>query len=434
VIAGFHLSRPDAEMKAQIASVIAMVTLTILPGIASSAELRQVTSGTDRQLVIEGYIESGDFQKFLDVIKENQGQISTVWIFSPGGDFQEAMKIGRAMRSLELASMVPNRSKFGKPLCDSEIARPLDPAYCIAASAGFMMHIGGVRRGGSYVIVHRPYFERKDFRQLSETQAQIQFAALQAEARSYMSDMGVPPQIQEQILATPSDGRFVLDEATVRTYFSGDLPARHEWLVAKCSRMTHSDRTKLDLLRSRLLRNIGREFTSQEQADIKRLDQLDLQEESCMSPLIESSRIAAFEKYFKLKANVDATQPYRAWVGAASDLGLDFSDLIEKDGFVEKPFPDRSQLERAATAHSPMVMEFDSPQAVGVVSGISVFSPPDPSKLYENQLLDALKESWGVPASSHGWPMVWQREAFVATLSRQSLAEGESLVLRIDKN
>jgi len=420
-------------MKAHIASVVAMAILASLPQVASSANFREVTSGTDRQLVIEGDIEEGDFQKFLDAIKKNQGQISMVWIFSPGGDFQEAMKIGRAMRALELASMVPTRNKFGKPQCDSEVARPSNPAYCIAASAGFMMHIGGVWRGGSYIIVHRPYFERKNFRQLSEAQAQVKFAALQSEAASYMSEMGVPAQLQEQVLATPSDGRFVLDEATIKTWFWGDLPARHEWLFAKCSGMSHGYRMRLDLLRNRLSGKVGNDFTSQEEADLKRLDQLDLQEESCRIPLTESSRIAAFEKYFQVKANVDAGRPFGAWVSAANDLGLDFSEIIEKNGFVEKPFPDRSHLERAATAHSPMVMEFDVPQAVGVVSKISVFSPPNPSELYENQLLDNLKKSWGAPRSSGGLPMVWQRDAFVATLSRQGSAGDESLVLEIEK-
>jgi len=421
-------------MKAQIASIVAVAALAILPRIASSAEFRQVTSGTDRQLVIEGYIEEGDFRKFLDAIKQNQGQIGTVWIFSPGGDFQEAMKIGRAMRALELASMVPTRNKFGKPQCDSKVAHPTDPAYCIAASAGFMIHIGGVWRGGSYIIVHRPYFERKNFRQLSEAQAQVKFAALQAEAASYMSEMGVPAQLQEQVLATPSDGRFVLDEATVKTYFQGDLPPRHEWLFAKCSGMSLNDRTKLEQLRNRLSRRIGNDFSSQEDADLKRLDRLDLQEESCRIPLIESSRIAAFQNYFQVKADAPAEQQFAAWVSAANDLGLEFSDMIEKNGFVEQPFPDRSHLERAATAHSPMIIEFDALRDVGVVSKISVFSPPNPSKLYENQLLDALNKSWGASMSSQGSPMVWQREAFVATLSRQGPAEGESLVLQIERN
>jgi len=420
-------------MKVQVASIVAMATLSLLPQIASSADFRQVTSGTDRQLVIEGYIEPGDSRKFLDAIKQNQGQISTVWIFSPGGDFEEAMKIGRAMRALELASMVPTQNKFGNPQCDSEVAHPSDPAYCIAASAAFMIHIGGVWRGGSYIIVHRPYIERKNFSQLSEAQAQVKFTALQTEATAYMAEMGVPPQVQEQVLATPSDGRFVLDEATVKTYFWGDLPARHEWLVAKCNGMSDSDRARLDLLRKHLARRSGHDFTTQEEADLTRLDQRDLQEESCRIPLTESSRIAAFEKYFQVTANVHPEQQFGAWVSAANDLGLEFSDIIEKNGFVEKSFPDASHLERPATAHSPMIMEFDVPEAVGIVSKISVFSPPNPSELYENQLLDTLNKAWGASKSPHGLPMVWQRKAFVATLSHQSSAEGQSLVLEFAK-
>ena len=421
-------------MKAQIANVLAMAILAMHPQSAASADFRQVAAGMDRQLVIEGVIEPGDFEKFLAAIKENQGQISTVWIFSPGGNFHEAMKIGRAMRALELASIVPTRTRFGKPQCDSEIARPLDPAYCIAASAGFLIHIGSVWRGGSYIIVHRPYFERKQFRQLSEAQAQVEFAKLQDEARSYMSEMGVPAQIQEDVLSTPSDDRSVLDEATVRRYFWGDLPARHEWLVARCSRMSSDDRNRLELLRYRLFRNIGNDFTARDNADLKRLDQLDLQEESCKVPLTESSRIAAFDRYFQVEADVRAEQQFDAWIGAANDLGREFSDIAEKNGFVEKSFSDTSRLERAATAHSPMVMEFDAPQEVGVVSRISVFSPPNPSKPFENGLLDALNKSWGTPGNSHGLPMTWQHEGFMATLSRQDSAEGDSLLLQIEKN
>ncbi len=419
-------------MKARTASLIAIATLAILPRIASSAEFRAVTYGMDRQLVIEGDIEPGDSKKFIDAIKESQGQISTVWIFSPGGDFEEAMKIGRTMRALQLTSMVPTRNQFGKPQCESEIAHPSDPTNCIAASAAFMIHIGGVSRGGNYIIVHRPYFERKNYRRLSEAQARDKFTELQAEARSYMSEMGVPAHIQEQVLATPSDGQFVLDDATVKTYFSGDLPARHEWLVAQCSRMSQGERTKLDLLRGRLSRRTGNDFSSQEEADLKRLDRLDLQEESCRLPLAESSRIAAFENYFQAKVDAHAEWHFEAWASAANDLGLQYSDLIEKNGFVEELFPDASHLERPATAHSPMVVESDAPRAIGVVSKISVFSPSNPSKSYEDQLLVALNKAWGAPEGSPGFPMVWKREAFVATLNHQTSTEGEALVLQIE--
>lgn len=48
-------------------------------------------SGAYRLIVIEGNIEPGDYDNFLRIVKENQGQVSGVWLFTPGGDFQEAM-------------------------------------------------------------------------------------------------------------------------------------------------------------------------------------------------------------------------------------------------------------------------------------------------------------------------------------------------------
>ena len=43
----------------------------------------------------------GDFETFIKIIRENQGQIGGVTLFSPGGNFYEAMKIGRALRTFQ---------------------------------------------------------------------------------------------------------------------------------------------------------------------------------------------------------------------------------------------------------------------------------------------------------------------------------------------
>src|SRR5208282_1914877 len=71
---------------------------------ATAADIRPLIydTGEYREVVIEGTIEAGDFEKFIKIIRDNEGQISMVYIFSAGGDFYEAMKIGRAMRALEL--------------------------------------------------------------------------------------------------------------------------------------------------------------------------------------------------------------------------------------------------------------------------------------------------------------------------------------------
>jgi hypothetical protein len=131
---------------------------------AMAADIRPFIPGTGsyRAIVIEGPIVSGDFDTFVRIVRENEGQVSGVFCFSPGGNFYEAMKIGRAMRKLELSSQAPMRDQAGHPSCSGDFGpKPYDQRNCTCASAGFFIHIGGIHRGGTFLAVHRPYFERE---------------------------------------------------------------------------------------------------------------------------------------------------------------------------------------------------------------------------------------------------------------------------------
>jgi hypothetical protein len=179
---------------------------------------------------------TGDFEKFIRIIRENEGQVSSVYCFSPGGDFYEAMKIGRAMRALELSSHVPVRDPSGRPACYRFPIFPVprDLRNCTCASAGFFIHVGGVHRAGTFLAVHRPYFEKGRFGTLPLPEAKKAFDALQEDARQYMNEMGVPKHIQEDVLRTASNQVLVLDEKTVNTRFLGALPYIYEWTKNKC--------------------------------------------------------------------------------------------------------------------------------------------------------------------------------------------------------
>src|ERR1700722_10779075 len=207
-----------------------------------AAEMRLLVRNDYRSLIIEGPIESGDYDHFLKVVKDNQGKLADVYLLSPGGDFVEAMKIGRALRALELGSMVPGRNSAGQPVCSDPISAsiggvPRNPANCTAASAAFFIHVGAVERYGLYLVVHRPSFPPEQFAKLTESQAQAAFDALQRDARAYMTEMGVPPQVQEQVMGTPPDKGVVLDDKTVRNYFIGEITYQQEWRHAKCAQL-----------------------------------------------------------------------------------------------------------------------------------------------------------------------------------------------------
>ena len=225
-------------------SLVILLFLMINSKNVFSADIYTHTSdpGSIKSIVIEGKIVNGDYNKFIKQVKENKGDVLSVYIFSPGGNFSEAIKIGRAIRKLDLNTTIPSQDDDGRPACQimksdkfrNFLPVPNNEKNCICASSCFFIFIGGVSRGGSHVIVHRPYFDRSDFGKLSENEAKKEFEKLETIASEYMMEMGVPKHIQDEILGTPSEKAIVLDEKTVKTYFHGFIPYRHEWLQSKC--------------------------------------------------------------------------------------------------------------------------------------------------------------------------------------------------------
>jgi len=264
--------------------------------------------GRYKEIIIEGIIEKGDHKKFIHEVRQGNGQVGSVLVYSPGGDFYEAMKIGRVIRGLELASMVPMQSPQGMPSCDSDkfpfLVEPNHKNNCICASACFFIHIGGVHRNGTFMAVHRPYFVKGRFGELPMRDAKIEFVKLQNEARIYMGEMGVPVHIQEDILGTSSDKLLLLDEKAVKIYFFGALPYRKEWLLNKCSKLTPEETARM-INYSQKFSDAGYSssvFTSEEKKDRNSISKKLQDEWNCAATESTKSREAAFIKYFNLSS------------------------------------------------------------------------------------------------------------------------------------
>lgn len=407
---------------------------------AMGAEIRAHIRGTGgyRVIIIEGKIEPGDFDAFTRTVKENQGQVSSVMIYSPGGDFVEAMKIGRAMRTLELSSMVPGRDKNGAPKCGDLgiIPGPSDPKNCVCASAGFFMHIGAVGRGGLFLAVHRPYFEKGAFGQLSEADAKKAFDKLQDSAKQYMEEMGVPKHVQEDVLGTSSDQALVLDDKTVRTYFVGDIPYRHEWVRNKCSKLSDTENGRMSDLSARLQRSGFRpekaDFSKEDWTDFSALQKKQGEESKCAIAVHAQKRLEGYEKFFKAKPSDYTTHDFGRWVAAAKYLGKDFDEIKAAEMLEEEKSTGITFLRRGTTAKTPYISMSDSPAKPRVVSSVSVLSAPSPSPEFLRRLLAAVEADFGKRTGGNGtteW--VWDKDSAQAFLKAEpASAEGPYLSLK----
>lgn len=402
---------------------------------ATAADIRPFIhgSGSYRAIVIEGNIEPGDFETFVRIIRENQGQVSGVSLFSPGGDFYEAMKIGRAMRALELSSMVPMRDPSGRPSCDDGGIgpKPNDPKNCTCASACFFIHIGGIHRGGTFLAVHRPYFGKGNFGKLSQADAKKAFDALQDSARDYMQEMGVPKHIQEDVLGTPSDRALILDEKTVKTYFWLELPYRHEWTKNRCSRLSESEAERVESYSPRLLADLSKS----ERADLDALQKKQKEERDCAIEISNQSRADAYEKYFGVKPTDFANHNFTKWSDALKYLGKRFYELLGEEKFEEERFANTSYLKRAATGNTPYISLSDSSLKPKVVTWINLVSTPNPSPEFTRRLVKSLEDAWGKRSGGNGtteW--LWNKKEFSAKLAHNPVsADGPFLSLVIDE-
>ena len=271
-------------------------------GIATAADIRPESAGSLRMIAIEGTIVPGDFDTFVRIVRENQGHISGVYCFSAGGNLYEAMKIGRAMRALELSSQAPMRDEAGRPSCSLGLSKPHDPKNCTCASAGFFVHIAATHRGGTFLAAHRPYFEKGTFSQLSLSDAHRALDGLQQSVREYMTEMGVPVHIQYEVLNTEPDHVLILNEAAIKTNLWGDLPYIREWMQDKCRMLSAAERARVEYYYRRLaLSDAG--LSNAEQADLHGLDKKWDQQLKCEVSIREQRHTDAYAKYFSERPN-----------------------------------------------------------------------------------------------------------------------------------
>jgi hypothetical protein len=139
-------------------------------------------------ITLKGEIVKGDYKKVESSIRSDTWSIV---LESPGGDVDEALKIGHLLRK-HLFYTYANNDEF----CHNSDCKP-------CASACALIWFGGVIRKGQ-VGLHRPYFTDPAFKGLSPTDASTKYNRMLDDIEAYLSEMEAPRSIIESMKDTRS--------------------------------------------------------------------------------------------------------------------------------------------------------------------------------------------------------------------------------------
>ncbi|MEO0502852.1 MAG: hypothetical protein AAFZ14_05965 [Pseudomonadota bacterium] len=153
---------------------------------------RLVLTGSDGSTYrLEGGIEAGDAARIADQLDTLQPPPETLILQSPGGSVQDALALGRHVRTKGIAT------------------RMLPGEFCYSACP-YLLAAGPSRdiAEGASVGVHQHYFGENTLLPAAFAVEDIQRG--QAEVMTYLAEMGIDPLVMTHALSTPPDQIYVL--------------------------------------------------------------------------------------------------------------------------------------------------------------------------------------------------------------------------------
>jgi len=246
------LLRPRGAAIRRMVAAFAMCATSALPLDAAEIKL-----GPDLGVVIEGNIETGDYDKLLSFIKDNDIR-NSIFLASPGGNVAEAIKIGRLVRMLRMATEIPGQfsremrdamspddlnKRLLKSANDHNIRNREDNYVC--ASACFFVFVAGVYRDKEPSVydepslgIHRPFLTDSDLTSLSASEAMASAKQLRAFIESYFKEMDVPSKYADLMFSVPREQVRWIDDTNFEFDLEGFIPELKDWIDARCDKRT----------------------------------------------------------------------------------------------------------------------------------------------------------------------------------------------------
>ncbi|MFW5452785.1 hypothetical protein [Thioalkalivibrio sulfidiphilus] len=181
-------------------------------------------------VVIDGEIVEGDYQRFLAALLSS-GYGASIFISSPGGDLHEAMRIGRLIRKIGYVTDIPT----ARP--DASCTPLYNIQHCTCDSACLFIWLGGIKREGDYITVHRPYIEPSSLREITADEAREHSLLIAEWVADYFQEMGAPRALWDRMSSVSYDRVERLSQSYIERNLSGVSRDYEDWSIARCGRL-----------------------------------------------------------------------------------------------------------------------------------------------------------------------------------------------------
>jgi hypothetical protein len=232
----------ERRMSYNLFRLIAAVFVWVIGAlVAGAAEIGQdPSSGRIPRAVLEGRIESGDFDKFTDFVLKRDNAVE-IYLASPGGDLGEAIKIGLAIRQLNLSTIVPGKVLTNQSFNLAATRHNLKggKANYLCASACFFIFVAGIHRqaddvGPAILGIHKPILLDNELKTLGNDQSTAAEKRTRMTVENYLRAMDVPAKYVAEMYSVPKGGTKWVRNDEFESDFAGFIPELRNSVNSKC--------------------------------------------------------------------------------------------------------------------------------------------------------------------------------------------------------
>lgn len=199
---------------------------------------------------IRGNIDQETAKEFEEIyfkLNKRLVPITSVQVFSRGGNIYSALKIARLIYKYGMWTYAPISIEHKGPVvlyCDllgavSGVFTNPPNQNCECTSACALIWAAGFNRHGERVGFHRPYLPKNIMKRLTYTEAEVEQKKMFKEIKMFLKTVGFSSDMIRKMLRTSSNEIYFLSKEELRTLQWN--PAFREWVLARCGESSKSE-------------------------------------------------------------------------------------------------------------------------------------------------------------------------------------------------